>query len=397
MRFEVRAYAGGRITSHVIEAADSEAAQRRVSELGERPVAVQEARKPFLAGKFGSSNHRFGNLLFVQELLALLEAGLSIIVAVETLWQRENSTVAQGVMARLVGKLREGKSLGSALEELPEAFPTLLVGMVRSAERTGSLSKALERYIDYRHRIDGLRTKLINAAIYPSLLLLVAGSVSLFLGGYVVPRFASIYKGTGRDLPWASQLLLQWGTFVSQHATQVIAASVLIAIVGVGAIRQVLGRGGLLRLMQGIPFVWDRIWTYELSRLYLTLGMLLDSGLAVMPALALADSVVAGSMKASIQQASNQIRTGQKLSQAFEQSNLTTVVAARMMKVGEDSGRLGEMLTRTAHFHDEEAGRWIERFSKVAEPVLMVAIGLFIGVIVILLYMPVFDLAGSIR
>jgi general secretion pathway protein F len=293
--------------------------------------------------------------------------------------------------------LREGKSFAGSLETLPEVFPGLLIGIVRSAERTGNLPEALQRYIDYRRRVDGLRTKVVNAAIYPSLLMLVAVAVTLFLGGYVVPRFAAVYKGTGRPLPWASQLLLDWGSFAGNHAWALLGALGVLGVLGVVGIRSLMRRGGFAHLIRTLPVLADQARIYELSRLYLTLGMLLDSGLPVMPALALAETALPSLLRNALQQAGARIRTGERLSAAFEHGGLATAVGLRMLQVGEESGRLGEMMTRTARFHDEETGRWIERFSRAAEPTLMVAIGLVIGTIVVLLYMPIFDLAGSLR
>lgn len=396
MRFEVRAYGGGRITSLLVEAVSRDDALRQAAAQSLRPIEVRElGTKAWRGGR--TTGGRFEVLLFAQELLALLEAGLSIIVAFETLLEREKSPASRSVLERVTERLREGKSLAGALEGVPEVFPSLFVGIVRSAERTGNLPEALGRYIDYRRRVDGLRTKVVNAAIYPSLLVLVALAVTLFLGGYVVPRFATVYKGTGRTLPWASQLLLNWGTFASEHAVVLVSALVVLGAVGAWGLHGLSKRGGLAHLVRSLPVLADKARTYELARLYLTLGMLLDSGLPVMPALALAETALPLPLRDPLQQAGAQIRTGDKLSAAFERCGLTTSVGLRMLRVGEESGRLGDMMTRTARFHDEETGRWIERFSRVAEPTLMVAIGLVIGTIVVLLYMPIFDLAGSLR
>ena len=134
-----------------------------------------------------------------------------------------------------------------------------------------------------------------------------------------------------------------------------------------------------------------------MSWLYLTLGMLLDSGLPIMQALALADASLPAHQRLAVQTATALIRGGEKLSASFARAGLTTSVGLRMMRIGEESGRLGEMMARAARFHDDETARWIDRFSRVAEPLLMVAIGLVIGTLVVLLYMPVFDLAGSFR
>lgn len=396
MRFEVRAYSSGQITSVVVEAISGDDALRQVAARALRPIDVREIGQGAWHWR-PSKGGQFNTVLFAQEMLALLEAGLSIIVVIETLAEREKHAAARSVLNRLANCLREGKSLASALETVPEVFPSLFVGIVRSAEHTGNLSEAFGRYIDYRQRVDGLRTKVVNATIYPLLLVLVAVAVMLFLGGYVVPRFATVYKGTGRTLPWASQLLLEWGSFASQHATTLVAGAIVLGSALAFGLSAVAQRGGIAQVIRRIPLFAEQARTYELSRLYLTLGMLLDSGLPIMSALTLAEEALATPLRSALQQASTRIRSGERLSSAFEQCGLATSVGSRMFQVGEESGRLGEMMTRTARFHDEETGRWIERFSRVAEPTLMVGIGLVIGTIVVLLYLPIFDLAGNLR
>lgn len=396
MRFEVRAYADGQITSIVVEAVNQADALHQVAARAFRPLSAQEINTP-VAQWFGAAGHHFALLLFSQELLALLEAGLSIIEALDTLAEREKNGQTRSVLDQLAARLREGKSFSGALEGIPEVFPALFVGMVRSSERTGDVQEALQRFIDYRKRLEGLHNKMISAAIYPALLIAVGLAVSLFLGIFVIPRFAVVYQGSGRSLPAASALLLQWGSFANTHLGWLLAALGVILILLVLGWRHVMARGGPIILLAQLPIVREPIRIYELSRLYLTLGMLLDSGLPIIQTLALAEESVPEDQQAALQVAAGQIRNGERMSSAFERCALTTAVGLRMMKIGEESGRLGEMMSRAARFHDEETGRWIERFTKIAEPLLMVFIGLVIGAIVILLYMPVFDLAGNLR
>lgn len=396
MRFEVRAYADGQITSVVVEAVNQADALQQVAAKAFRPLSAQAISTP-VAQWFGASAHKFGLLLFSQELLALLEAGLSIIEALETLSEREKSAQTRSILDQLASRLREGKSFSGALESIPEVFPALFVGMIRSSERTGKVQEALQRFIDYRQRVEGLRNKMISAALYPALLVVVGLAVSLFLGIYVIPRFAVVYQGSGRSLPTASALLMQWGSFANAHLGLLLAGLGIFVIALVLGWRHLMARGGPIILFARLPLVREPIQIYELARLYLTLGMLLDSGLPIVQALALAEESVPDHQQSALQEAAAIIRNGERLSVAFERCGLITAVGLRMIKIGEESGKLGEMMARAARFHDEETGRWIDRFSKVAEPVLMVGIGLVIGTIVVLLYMPVFDLAGSLR
>ena len=220
MRFEARAYADGRITSLMIDAISQDDALQQLASHSVRLLSLREVGAPFsyLPGK---SSPRFDLPLFSQELLALLEAGLSIIEAIDTLSERGIESSSHRVMARMAASLREGRSLSAAIETMPEFFPMLFIGIVRSSERTGDLQEALARYIDYRTRLDALRSRVISATIYPLLLLVVGALVTMFLGGYVIPRFAAVYKSTGRSLPWASALLLDWGVIRQQSYDRV--------------------------------------------------------------------------------------------------------------------------------------------------------------------------------
>jgi general secretion pathway protein F len=154
--------------------------------------------------------------------------------------------------------------------------------------------------------------------------------------------------------------------------------------------------GGWWNALRVIPGARGRLEILVLSRLYLTLGMLLEGGITVQQGLVLSAPVLNTRRRAALAQVRTEIESGHPLSDALEQHGLSTPVAARLLRVGEQSGQLGEMLSRTAAFYDGETARWIERFTKAFEPALMGAIGIVIGLIVILLYMPIFDLAGSL-
>jgi general secretion pathway protein F len=146
-----------------------------------------------------------------------------------------------------------------------------------------------------------------------------------------------------------------------------------------------------------LPGVGDRLRVYQLARFYRSLGMLLRGGMPVVPSLNLVSDLLESGLRAQLVQASARIREGQPMSVAMEQYGLTTAVALRMLRVGERTGRMGEMMERIATFHEEETARWVERFTKLFEPLLMAFIGVVIGLVVVLMYFPIFELAGSIQ
>jgi general secretion pathway protein F len=344
-----------------------------------------------------SQQRAFSLLLFSAELLALLEAGLESGRGLRGA-ARERVLADRAGGARTPDRdLREGLRFSAALARQTDVFPPLYVGIVRAAEGTSDLPRALSRYIDYQTRLETVRNRVVSAAIYPIILLVVGCGVTLFLMGYVVPRFAGVYQGSGRSLPWLSQLLLDWGQFVGQHTDTVFTTVLLLALAAAYWLRRFIGSGRWIVFLTRLPGIGERVRIIELSRLYLTTGMLLEGGIPILAALDIVGHTVSPNTRAGLLAARGIISDGGTLSQGFESSGLATPIALRMLRVGERSGQLGAMLTRSALFYEGESSRWIERFTKVFEPVLMTAIGLLVGLIVILLYMPIFDLAGTLQ
>lgn len=392
MQFHVRALnTQQQLISLVVEAADDAAARLQLQQQGLVLVSMAAARAPLF------TSARFPLLFFAQELHALLTAGLSVIEALEVLIEKERVNATRDVLGQLTTALREGQSLSAAMARQPGVFPTLFVGILQAAEGTSDLPLALSRYIDYETRLAAVKQKVVSAAIYPAILVCVGGGVAAFLLGYVVPRFAAVYRGSGRPLPWASQLLLDWGAFASAHTIEL----VLLFGIGLGwaawRVRRHLHEGTWWRMLAVIPGASPRLQVLEISRFYLTLGMLLQGGLPIASSLQLASSVLPSDRHGAVTEVGRRISEGESLSDAFVAAGLIAPVALRLLKVGERSGQLGAMLVRTAEFYEGETTRWIERFTKVFEPALMAGIGLIIGLIVILLYMPIFDLAGSLQ
>lgn len=391
MQFVVRALdASLQVAELRLDALDLADAAEQARARGLTPLSLRAVRAAPRAA-------RFALRLFAQELLVLIEAGLAVVEAVDTLIEKEPQPGRRAVLERVARHLREGRRLSDALAQQPTVFPPLFCGLVASAEGTSDLPQALARYIAYETRLASVRDKVVSAAVYPAILLVVGTGVGLFLLAYVVPRFAAVYSGTGRDLPWASQLLMDWGRFAGAHAPALAVGLVLALAATAVAMARVSRQGGWWRLLATLPGARARLDTLELSRLCLTLGMLLEGGIPVVTALHLGAAAVGPDTRERLRAVQADVQAGQPLSQALPRHGLGSPVALRLLRVGERSGQLGVMLSRAAAFHDDETARWIERFARAFEPTLMAAIGLVIGLIVILLYMPVFELAGSLQ
>ncbi|MDC8758647.1 type II secretion system F family protein [Janthinobacterium fluminis] len=335
-------------------------------------------------------------LQFSQELLALLEAGLNLSEALATLHNKEQRGGARATLAAIVQTLQQGKSFSDTLAGFPAIFPDIYVATVHAAERSGNLPEALARYVGYQLQFDAIRKKLVAAAIYPSMLLLVGALVTLFLLGYVVPKFSVVYASSGRDIPWMSQMLLGFGQSLAAHPLLCLAA----LLAGVAAPALILARPAprrrLILAVLRLPVLSAKAAEFRLARFYRALSLLLHAGIALSKALAMVATMLLPAQQAQLARARRAVQEGQPFSAALEQNGLATPVAQSLLRVGENTGRLGDMLERSAKFHDEEFARWVDWASRLLEPLLMMLIGVVIGGVVVLMYMPIFELAGSL-
>lgn len=396
MRFELRAIThDGRMETLDLQALDEASAREHAEGQGYTVVAVKRRANVFAFARGG--RERFPLVLFSQELLVLLQAGLPLVEAIDTLAEKERRGDFRALLARIVAVLREGRTFSSALEQFPTAFPALYVATVRAAERTSDLPQALGRFVSYQNQIEALRKRIVNASIYPLLLIGMGGLVSLFLLFYVVPRFGRIYEERSADLPFVSKVLLSWGQLVEGHGLVALAVFALLIAGTVYAFRSPSVRAAIGDAFWKLPGIGEHMKVYQLSRFYRTIGMLLKGGVPLVTTLRMGAELLHPVLRTRLEAAGRAISEGRSVSESLDTNGLTTPVALRMLAVGEQSGNMGEMMDRIASFHDEEISRWVEWFTRMFEPILMAVIGLLIGGIVILMYMPIFELAGSLQ
>jgi general secretion pathway protein F len=396
MRFELKALKGRQgLEALTLDARDAEDAIRQAAAQG---YTVLAARRSFsIQGFLPKSSSALSLALFSQELVALLGAGLNLVEALETLAEKEERIEARKIIRGLLDELYEGRSFSHALGAFPHVFTPLYVATVLASERTGDLPEAMARFVAYQAQVDVVRKKLVAASVYPALLILVGGGVTMFLLGYVVPRFSHIYEDMGSELPLLSQWLLKWGQFIESNGiTALIVAVVVVAVVATLAREPAVRQWVADRVWQ-LPVVGQRWRVYQLARFYRTLGMLLRGGTPIIPALTMTSGLLTVSLRERLSAAAAVIKEGRSISDAMEGHDLVTPVALRMLRVGERTGRMGEMMERIATFHDDEVARWVDLFTRLFEPLLMAVIGIVIGIIVVLMYLPIFELAGSIQ
>ena len=347
-------------------------------------------------GKRRRRTTRFPILVFCQQLLSLLDAGLQLVEAVDTLVENEQDAHHHRVLVQLQSSLRSGQSFSQALQAYPEIFSPLFQAAISASEQTGGVAQALKRFVAYETKFHMLRSRMIGALIYPVLLLSLGGLVIAFLLGYVVPRFSVVFIDRLQDMPYLSGLVIRLGLSIADNPMKagLISLGVLTALVF--SISTPSMRNWFVGAAVRIPWIGERIRTFELVRIYRSLGMLLQGGIAAVKSLQMIEEMAPLRSRQGINRAIVSVSEGWPISVALHREGLSTAVCDRLLAVGERSGQMGDMLERAADFLDSELERSIDRAVRLMEPLMMIVIGIIIGAIVMLMYLPIFELADSV-
>jgi general secretion pathway protein F len=339
---------------------------------------------------------------FAQELAVLLDSGVPLLDALQTLEERQGAAAA--ALQRVREGLREGRSLSQALSHAgqaaqppqPAVVDEVLLALVAAAERDGQLAAVLRHHADFLAWSGALRAKLVAAALYPALLMATGLVVVGFLVVYVLPRFAGVFDGMAVALPWGSRVLIALGQAASAQPLVAGGLALLLPLALLLAWRTPAMRAALQAAAWGLPGLGGRLRTVALTRLYRAVGLLAAAGVPLPRALALAEPVLDAPLRPALARARAVVQNGQRLSDAWAAEGLATAPALRMLRVGEKSGELATMLGRAAAFHDEEVARLAEWLGKVVNPLLMLLMGLVVGGVVVLMYLPLFTLMEQV-
>jgi len=378
-----------------IDAPSVDAARQQAVALG---FSVLSAQAPWRLGAPIGGRMSAGALdvaVFIEQLRDLLVAGLSVVEALDTL-RRGGRGAGVSAIERLQRQLQEGKTFSDALAADP-TFPPLLVALVRASELTSDLPQTLGRFLEHEQRVAEVRHRVVSTAIYPMLLIGVGGLVLLFLLFYVMPRFARVFEGMTGELPWSARAMLGWAQTLHAHSTWWLAGAAVVILGAASALASPAIRAKLLRRALAWAPLRERLTTYFLARWYRATGMLVQGGIPLPQSLQLTGRLLPLALQDSARRVEQGVREGLSPSAAHARAGMATPVAEQLLLAGERTGDLGAVLTKIAQFHEAEVARNLERTMRALEPIVMVLIGLGVGIVVVLMYMPIFELAAAIQ
>lgn len=339
----------------------------------------------------------FDVVLFCDELRTLLSSGMSLVEAIDTLSSKDGAGFKHAVLLEIKQHLLEGKPFSTALELNQYRFPLLLVASMRASERSSRIDEALDEFVAYEKVGRELGKKIVSAAIYPALVVGFGMLVCLFMLSYVVPRFSRVYEDFANSISTPTLILIGVGSFFGDHLPLVLAA-----LAGLLAATVLAYRSGQLQtlalwLLVRFKLVRYYLRLYQLSRIFQTMAMLLKGGFTISDAIPLASNLAFDvRLQEQLLAARLLVNEGRRLSAAFAEHGLTDNVTVRLLQVGERSGNLEHTMEIIAQTYRQELMLFIERTTRIAEPLLLMVVGVMIGAIIVLMYMPVFDLAGGI-
>lgn len=393
MRYRLKVLDISMVVSEVmIDAASEAEARQLVTNAGGQVVALRAVAGWTRRGS--ADDFRLG--VFNQQLHSLLDAGQSLVEAIDVLGGHDRKPRNRAIYAALLRELRQGRQLSDAMASLPSVFPGLYVAMVRASETTGTIRAAISRYMQYQRQVDEIRARVAAAATYPAILLGVGLLVITFLMLYVLPRFSAVYEDAGTMRNGDAGFVRWWGALVRENELLVWGGTALLVAAAVVVVLHPAVRSLVYRRLIATPWVGERIQILQYGRLYRTLSMLLHSGVSILAALRMTRASLPQAMHDDLNRATKMVGEGISLSVALRDCSLGTDVAVRLLVAGESSGNLGDMMGRIADFYDQETAIWIDTAGRLLEPVLMLAIGLVVGGIVLMLYSPIFDLANIV-
>ena len=334
---------------------------------------------------------------FTQQLATLLGAGQPLDRALTILLELPEDEIARRTITDIRDAVRGGAALSTALERQHGTFSKLYINMVRAGEAGGSLHETLARLADYLERSRAMRGRVINALIYPAILLVMVGLSLLFLLGYVVPQFAAMYDSLDAELPLFSKIVVNLGLFVRDWWILLVVLPVLALWWFDRKRRDPAFRARLDAWLLRQKFAGPLVAKIETARLARTLGTLLRNGVPLLTALGIGRNVLGNRVLAdAVEAAGDEVKNGIGLSTALGRSKVFPRLALQMIQVGEESGALDSMLLKTADTFDTETGLALDRMLAALVPVVTLLLAMIVGVVILAVLTPIYDLTNVI-
>lgn len=392
----------GQLKEGKVEAINKESAIQLLQSRGFIPVSVgQEERVSNILKNFqkyweGINQKELS--IFFRQLSVLVDARVPIVSALKTIKDQAGNSFLKMVVEEMSQDIEDGMSFSEALAKHPTVFSPLVVSLIRAGEASGNLQKSTEFVANSLERSYQLASKIKGALFYPAFVIVVAAIIGFVVISFILPKLTAVIKEMEAEVPWYTKAMMSLGDFMSAYWW-----AVLIAIIGaiVGLIYYLKtedGRKELDRIQLKIPVLNKLFIAVYVSRFLDNFSILLSGGIPVVRALNIVNDVIGNSVyQKIILKAADEVKTGGNISDVFAKSPDIPPVVTKMVKIGEESGKLAEILKKTSSFYENEIETLTRTLSSMIEPILMVLLGIGVGIMVFSVLLPIYNIAGQIK
>lgn len=408
----------GKISKGEISAASKSAAKNLLANRGMHTLKITTlaAKSTSLATRKGINRYiyrdRSGNIqinltnnlptqkdiaLFTKQFSMMIENGIPILQSLEILKEQQNKESFVEILENVSKSMEEGAALSDALEPYPKVFDSLYIALTRAGEASGNLDVIFRKLVSYIEKTVKLKAQVKSALTYPILIVLVSIAVVSGLLVFVVPTFAEQFSQAGKDLPYLTQLVVNLSQFFSNYFVHM-AALTIAAVIGIRAYyNSEKGRIFFDRLILKMPLIGEVMTKISIGRFCSTMSVMINSGVSILEALEIcAASAGNKTIEKFIAIVSNDIAQGENFSEPVRQSPLFPRMVSSMIEVGESTGTLDQALEKITSIYEEEVDNSIANMLTLIEPILIVVVGGIVGFIMIAMYLPIFDVAGTV-
>lgn len=391
----------GQVLTEVHEGSDPGAVERELARQGHHVFEVRPRGISWLPRWWGGGRRkRIANdefLAFNQELAALLHAGLPLLQSLDMMLERFEDPGAREVLTDIRDRVRSGEELSEAFARYDDMFPSLYASTLKAGERTGELETVIRRFVRYLTLVLEVRRRVISALIYPAVLICLSILMLAVMAIYVVPKFSMFYADLDAELPQITQITIGVSVWLRGHW-----GWVLIGLVGgyFGFRRWIetpAGREHFDRLRLKVPIVGRIFHLFALSEFCRALATLIAGGLPLVAAFEIAVKAVGNKyVSKRIEPAIDEVRQGQAFNDSLYRTEIFPKLAIDMVKVGEATGSLDEMLNNISDYFDQRVETQVQRMLSLVEPIMLVIMGVIVALLLISIYLPMFSALGKV-
>ncbi len=337
-------------------------------------------------------------MVFFRQLSTLIEARVPVVSSLRAIGDQSDNKYLRVIIKEVADDLEDGMSFSEALSRFPNTFSPLVINMVRSGELSGNLQKSVAFISDNIERNYLLSSRVKGALFYPGFVMAVAGIISFIVVSFVLPKLTVMIKDLGVPIPWYTKIVMNVGDFMNSYWW-----AVLLVIIGasVGAVfyaKSEEGRREWNHIQLKIPVIGTLLRYVYITRFADNLSALLSSGIPVVRALHIVSDVVGNSVYQSIiLRAADEVKTGKTISSVFSRSSDIPPIVSRMLMIGEETGKINHVLDSTSRFYSQEVDNITRNMTSLIEPILIVFLGIGVGILVVSVILPIYNITGSIQ